>query len=364
MRGTSVVAVLVGMLACLSAQAQPSAEEILKASGTRGGLVVQLGCGDGAVTAALWANDTFVVQGLDTDPANVQRTRAHIQSLGLGGKVSADTFDGQHLPYVDNLVNLVVAEDLASVSAAEVMRVLSPGSAAYVKREGTWSKTIKPWPENLDQWTHYLHDPLGTSVSGDQLAGHPEGLRWTGGPLWARSHEHTASMQAMVSAGGRVFSVIDEGSIESIQLPSKTVLTARDAFNGVILWKLPLHNWFNALFPLKSGPGWMPRRLVAVDDKVYVAPGIGQDVLCVDAVTGEVIRTYDDTAATFELIVSDGVVFAAIDPNGQVCDYNQQNANCWKERDRGVGTRARVSSKQSRPIAEKSSGSARCLSRR
>ncbi len=335
MRVTTVVgAVLLALLACSSTSAEQSAEDILKLSGIQGGLVVQLGCGDGKLTAALRADDCWVVQGLDTDPANVEKARAHIRPLKLGGKVSADAFDGQHLPYVDSLVNLVVAEDLGNVAMSEVMRVLCPGGVAYVRQNGTWSKTLKPWPEDIDDWTHYLHDPQGTSVSDDRLAGHPKGMRWTGGPFWARSHEHTASMQAMVSAGGRVFYVMDEGPTQSIQLPSNLVLTARDAFNGTVLWKRPLPDWFNALYPLKSGPGWMPRRLVAVEDKVYVTPGVGQDLLCLDAVTGKVVCTYDGTATTVELLVSDGVVFAAVDADREPCDYNQQDPDCWKERDR------------------------------
>jgi len=334
MRVTVVGEVLLVLLAYSSAWAEPSAEDILNASGIKGGLVVQLGCGDGKLTTALRADDSFVVQGLDTDPANVEKARAHIQSLHLGGKVSVEVFDGRQLPYVDNLVNLVVAEDLGKVAMSEVMRVLCPGGVAYVKQEGTWSKTVKPWPDTIDDWTHYLHDPQGTSVSDDRLAGHPKGMRWTGGPFWARSHEHTASMTAMVSAGGRVFYVMDEGPTQSIQLPPKFVLTARDAFNGTVLWKRPLRDWFNSLYPLKSGPGWLPRRLVAVEDRVYIAPGVGQDLLCLDAATGEVICTYDDTATTFELIVSEGVVFAAVDTDREPCDYNQQHPNCWKERDR------------------------------
>jgi len=327
----------VGM-SCLSAAAAPTANEILKVSGLHGGFIVQLGCGDGTLTTKLHFSDAFVVQGLDTDAAAVRRTREQILARNLTGAVSAATFDGTHLPYVNSLVNLVVAEDLGDVAMAEVMRVLCPGGAAYVRRNGTWNKSIKPWPADIDDWTHYLHDPRGTAVSDDLVAGHPKGLRWTGGPFWARSHEHTASMQAMVSTGGKVFYVFDEGPTDSIQLPSKMVLTARDAFNGTVLWKHPLHDWFNALFPLKSGPGWMPRRLVAVGDKVYIGPGLGQNLLCLDANTGKVVREYSGTATTFELIVSDGVVLAEVDPNEKYCDYRQENANCWKERDRASRT--------------------------
>ena len=58
------------------------------------------------------ANNSFLVHGLDADTANVAASRKHIRSLGLYGSVSVEAFDGKRLPYVDDLVNLVVAEDL------------------------------------------------------------------------------------------------------------------------------------------------------------------------------------------------------------------------------------------------------------
>lgn len=330
----SISVFLAALVSCAPASGQQPAKDVLKTAGVTGGLIVHLGCGAGKLTAELKAANCSVVQGLDTEPANIAAARAYIRSRGLDGTVSADVFDGRQLPYVDNLVNLVVAEDLGRVPMSEVMRVLRPGGVALIRQGETWSKTVKPWPEEFDEWTHYLHDPQGTALSHDRVAGYPKGLRWTGGPFWARSHETTASMSAMVSAAGRIFYVMDEGPVASIQLPPEFYLTARDAFNGTVLWKRRLHDWWNHLYPLKSGPGWLPRRLVAVDDRVYLAPGVGQNMLCLDAATGAVLREYDETATTFELIVSEGVVFAAVNPHETACDYNQQNANCWTERDR------------------------------
>jgi hypothetical protein len=87
------------------------AKEIVNAAAVRGGLIVHPGCGDGRFTAELRLNDCYIVQGLDTDATNVKKTREHIKSLGIYGKVTADTFDGKHLPYTDNLVNLLVASN-------------------------------------------------------------------------------------------------------------------------------------------------------------------------------------------------------------------------------------------------------------
>lgn len=329
---------VIGLVVCSQTVAGVTAEDVCETAGIKGGLVVHLGCGEGHLTPELLAGDAFVVQGLDTDPVKVRQARERIHSLGRGGRVSARVFDGRHLPYVDNLVNLLVVTDPASVDKEEMLRVLRPGGVVLAvgtdDGQPSVERVVKRWPDELDEWTHYLHDAQGTSVSDDRVAGRPRGLHWTGGPFWARSHEHTASMQAMVSTAGRVFYVMDEGPAASIQLPAKFVLTARDAFNGTVLWKRPLHDWWNWLYPLKSGPGWLPRRLVAVGERVYIAPGTNQDVLCLDAATGDVVHRYEDTATTFEVIVSGEVVFAAVDPDRQPCDYNQQNANCWRERDR------------------------------
>ncbi len=331
-----------------------AAEDLADAAGVKGGFVVCVGCENGRQYESLGAKEGFVVQGLYDDPKALATVREQIRAAGTYGKVSVGLFDGKQLPYVDSLVNLLIICDDGDLPADEIERVLVPGGLALVKdsrvglapplealggasptlqRDG-WKVFRKPCPDEIDEWSHFLHDSQGTSVSDDLVAGHPKGLRWTGGPFWARSHEHTSSMQAMVSAGGRVFYVMDEGPTESIQLPPEFYLTARDAFNGAVLWKKPLDNWFNGLYPLKSGPSWLPRRLVAVSNRVYIAPGTGEKLLCLDAATGKTVRTYPDTTGTFELIVSNGVVFAAVDPDTKPVDYNQQHPNCWRERDR------------------------------
>ena len=310
------------------------ARHILSATGVKGGVVVHVGCDDGQLTAALHVGDQYVVQGVDRNADDIARARGQIKSAGLYGEVSAVRWTGDHLPYVDGLVNLLVVEEPQGLSKKEMMRVLVPHGVAYVKEDGGWRKTVKRWPQQIDEWTHYMHDPAGSCVSRDDEVGPPKGLRWAGGPKWARSHEHSASMQAMVSSEGRVFHVMDEGRTESIQLPSKFLLTARDAFNGTVLWKRELPEWFNHLYPLKSGPAYMPRRLVAVNDTVYIAPGQGQNVLALDAATGEVRREYKNTATTVELLCSNGVIYPVVDPDREMVDYKQEHPNCWHERDR------------------------------
>jgi outer membrane protein assembly factor BamB len=119
-------------------------------------------------------------------------------------------------------------------------------------------------------------------------------------------------MSALVSANGRIFYILDEGPTESIQLPAKNFLVARDAYNGTILWKLPIKEWQNHLFALKSGPAYLPRRLVAIGDRVYVTLGINAPLSELDAATGKIIRTFPKTEQTSEVIFSDNTLFLLV----------------------------------------------------
>jgi len=154
------------------------AGQILSETGVKGGLIVHIGCGDGKLTAALGANDGFMVHGLDADAQNVQKAREHIRSLNLYGKVSAERWSGNRLPYIDNMVNLLVAENIGDLAIEEIMRVLVPEGLAYIRNGNKWTRKFKSRPKEIDEWTHFL----------------------------------LASMSALVSTGGRMFYIMDEGS--------------------------------------------------------------------------------------------------------------------------------------------------------
>ena len=291
---------------------QRQARHILNATGVTGGLVVHVGCADGRLTAALHANDRYLVHGLDADADNIEKARGHIRSLGLYGKVSVELFAGNRLPYTDNLVNLIVSEDLGRVSMREVMRVLCPNGVAYVKKGRTWTRTVKQRSKELDEWTHFLHDATNNAVANDSVVGPPHHVQWVGDLKWARSHDHLASVSAVVSSGGRIFYIVDEAQTASVALPAKWFLVARDAFNGVILWKRPIGPWEGHLRGFRSGPAELPRRLVAVNDRVYVTLGYGKPTTVLDAATGKTIKTYDRTEGTLEIVCHDGVLFLVV----------------------------------------------------
>ena len=285
------------------------ASQIFRSTGVKGGLIVHLGCGEGKLTTALYANESYIVHGLDTNPAHVDSARNYIKSRNLYGKVCIDHWSGPNLPYVDNSVNLIVAEKTIDLTPTEIDRVLCPGGVAYLKRNEQWTRQLKPWPTDIDQWTHTLHGPDNNAVSSDRRVGPPRSLQWAGPPARARQHENLASISVVVSADGRIFSIQDETSAASQLFLSRWFLVARDAFNGVILWKLSLGTWESHLRPFRMGPVDLSRRLVAADSRVFVTLGYGKPVSALDAATGKLLTEYQQTQGTCEIIYAKGVLY-------------------------------------------------------
>jgi len=307
-----------------------TARKLLDESGIRGGLIVHLGCGSGAVTAALRASDSYIVQGLDPDPAIVEKARAFVRSAGLYGPVSVELLAGDKLPYADNLVNLVVADDLGKVPMADVMRVLCPNGVAIVAGK----KTVKPRPATIDEWTHYLHDAGNNAVARDTQVGPPRRLQWLAGPLWLRSHETPSGFEAMVVGGGRVFYLLDEGliGITDQRLPERWALVCRDAFNGKLLWRRPVEpwgwpQWASARFADKDWttitggrtavPSENQRRIVVEGGRLFATLGYDAPMSILDAATGKVLATVAETAPVRQIAVSDGVAVVFSSKGGQ-----------------------------------------------
>lgn len=294
-------AVLLALVPGIAARAELP-DDLLAKTGFQGGLIVCCGCDDVAKVAELAAGDGRVVHLLMEDPAKVQAARAEIAGRGLCGKVGVAVGQSGQLPYIDNTVNLLVGAALGDISEDEVLRVLCPDGKAYVRDRDRWAVVVKPRPDSIDQWTHYLHDPGNNAVAHDREVGPPRHLQWTGGPRWSRHHDHMSSMSAMVSAEGRVFYIFDEGQTGSILTPAKWKLVARDAFNGVVLWKRDIRRWWTQWWPLKSGPATLPRRLVATGSEVYSLLSLLEPVSALDAATGAIRRHYAGTEGAEEIV--------------------------------------------------------------
>ncbi|MFW6161322.1 MAG: PQQ-binding-like beta-propeller repeat protein [Planctomycetota bacterium] len=325
---------LVWLAACLGARgptglaganpdpkAAAEARRILAASGVTGGLIVHVGCGDGRLTAALGTSERCLVHGLDRDRAAVARARDVIRSLGLYGRTSAEIWERDGLPYADNLVNLLIVSAGQRVPEAEIRRVLAPRGVALIsKGKDDWRKLVKPWPPDIDEWTHWLHGPDGNAVADDNAVGPPGRLQWMARPLWLKHHNATIGWCTMVSAQGRLFYILDESPPGLFGLPRQWALIARDAFNGTPLWKRKMESWgWRAWVDAKQRsrsrfdqPTDLQRRLVAVGDCVYVPLGDQQPLSQLDAETGDVVRTYPGTERVSEVLHHDGTLIVSV----------------------------------------------------
>ncbi len=312
----AALAVLLSSTGC-NKQAQ-DAHNILKETGTKGGLIVQPGAEDGKFLAGLHAGDGFLVHGLVQGEMTLGRVRDEIDEQGVYGPVSAEIWEGGELPYTDNMVNLIIAKELYGTTGDEIMRVLVPGGKACIMENGEWQIRTKDRPDDIDEWTHYMHGADNNAVAHDEQVETPRHLQWAGKPLYCRSHEFISSVHAMVTAAGRIFYIVDEGptGIKDPRLPSKWSLVARDAFNGVTLWKkeMPEYGWREWDRERMSGKDWnemglrfaYPRELyrgMVVDgNRLYVTLGYRAPVSVIDAATGEILRVVDNTRGAHEII--------------------------------------------------------------
>jgi len=303
------------------AEEKQLAAGILEATGVRQGLCVHVGCGEGKLTAELARDGKLLVQGLTPDKKSFVQARETIQSQGLYGQASVIHGHLSRLPYIDNLVNLVVVHNLPELlkvgcSLEEMMRVVRPTGIALigqssnagggklsegqlkselakagikdfdlVKEDGLWVKIRKPRPAGMGEWTHTEHGADGNPVSKDTLLGRADALQWTAGPPY---DVYRDQFKNMLSASGRSFYLTKE-SRETFSI------IARDSFNGLLLWKRTWSEGFRK--SQKKLPGarklrmTYDARITANGDRVYaLTPG---RVLALSAMTGETIRDYD-----------------------------------------------------------------------
>ncbi len=235
---------------------QITAQQILKETGIPAGLCVHVSSGDGALSLDLARAGKFLLHGLEKDRGYVEQSREKIAQAGLSGQVTIEHWNESYLPYANNLVNLLVAEDLGKVSQSEVMRVLRPFGVAYIHKGGAWTKTKKPWVKGMDEWSHPNHGADGNLASRDTVLTLPKRIQWLSGRLH----------KTFLSGGGNNY--YGKGS-------------ARDGFNSLPLW---------------SGA---PRVLVATGERVYCHSG---GLVALDSHSGKQIQTFPEAGSVSTLL--------------------------------------------------------------
>ena len=228
--------------------------------------MVHIGCDRGERLADLGARPGLILHVLDRDPVKVKRARTLLLSRGLYGKISVDLFDGQHLPYAENLVNLVIVDDpQLEIPRLEILRVLVPNGVALINGR----KIQKPMPPDIDEWSHFEHGPENNAVAADTAVGPPRHLKWVAGPRWLRTHEEPSGVSSMVTAGARLFYTLDvfdeqDDPLGALEGRKGGVLRAVAAKDGSTLSEYIL-----CAPPVLDG-------LIAVDGKLFLATRDGK----------------------------------------------------------------------------------------
>ncbi|MBT3375340.1 MAG: PQQ-binding-like beta-propeller repeat protein [Lentisphaerae bacterium] len=286
--------------------------KLLQDAGIRQGVCLHLACvgGDGAgLTAEIAGTSDLLVHGLALDVEACRDVRDVITARGLQGKAMVELLRGGVLPYVSGLADLVVVGDAAAlvkrgVDKVEIARVLALGGVIMTKTSEGWRRETKARPQDAQAWTHPFRGPDGNRVVPDAVSW-PVGLRWQDGlPI---NIGHWASTRSWVAAEGRVFSItmteaanIRTGPGQAID--KKQWLVARNAANGLPLWKIPLgtSDPKSDLTPLNTLP-------LATNGKLVLARK-ENSLVAVDAASGEIVRTFPVAHPPARLLLIDRTV--------------------------------------------------------
>ncbi|NDP21030.1 MAG: PQQ-binding-like beta-propeller repeat protein [Paludibacter sp.] len=273
----SLLAIVMLLLQSTLANSQ-TAQTIISATGISQGICLHLGTGDGSLTTELTNSGKMYVAGIAVTETELQNTRTKILQKGLMGLVSVEKpMTIKVLPVASGSINLLVS-DLDNIniadkpSDAEIKRVLSPYGAAYVKQGGSWKVIKNTMSPDYDEWKYRFYGTNGNPVSNDaNVAPDMNRVRFISGMRYGMDFDGF---------------VIDEGvavdwSRTEIALGTKMhVYTARDAMNGMPLWKLFTYS-----------VNHRTNHIIA-DGKVFLVPADGGVLTSYDLHTGAKIMEY------------------------------------------------------------------------
>jgi outer membrane protein assembly factor BamB len=278
------------------------AAEALQAAGPERGLCLCLGDADGQLTLALAKSGRLQVLAMAAERDRAEALRRTLAASPLATSASAAWRRAAQLPVDDDLINLVVAANYVKAGAdgvtlAEIVRVLHPGGTALVgsdagsdaaalateagkiplakarvlPRKGAWIAISKEHNPAFGEWSEASGGPDQSMASDDTAVAPGKEIRWVNRPVWA---EMRGSYNGEILAGGRAF----HEELDLVRPGAGTwSLIARDAYNGVELWRESL--------------GAAPGTTLCADDK-RVFRREGGKLVARDVADGKVLRTY------------------------------------------------------------------------
>jgi len=267
-------------------EAEPTWAERLVEAGVPGGLVVVAGVGaGGGMLTEIAAAGRHLVHGLAKDDARMVAGRRAVAEAGVFPLANVATLpaSGGRLPYPSEFVRAMIVrpgELDKPLSDAEIERVLAFGGVAWVAEGAAWRKIEKPVPDDVDVWTHAFHGPERLPITNDKRLQPVSGVKWMAGKAINQPQS------GLRIAGGRTVALRN--------IDDNLWLVARDAANGVAIWKRQLQ----IADPGRVPHGYWQRaaNLVATDDRVYCYPAVGGPLVGYDAATGQTALNFEHGA--------------------------------------------------------------------
>jgi len=254
------------------------AKHLVEKGGEVRGLCALLGSGDGALALSVARASEFLVHVLEPDASAVDAARKLVDSQGLyGQRVLVEKGSFGHLPYADNLVDVVLCASLSDkalggISASEILRVLRPEGKAIVGRSsllaeasdgltrsrldewiggakgakasvvedelGLWAQFVKPVPEGVDEWSHWQHGSDNNPFSNDRVIKAPYLTKFLALPWFS------TMPSISVISDGKIFRAAGHMAIHDREERCLNTLYASNAYNGTLLWTRPIPTGF------------------------------------------------------------------------------------------------------------------------
>jgi outer membrane protein assembly factor BamB len=334
-----ILLVTICVAAAVPTSADVTADAVLKAAGFDKGLCLVVGDTDGKLTAALAKASRMYVQGCTKNESGIQAARKELVTSGVADRSSIVLREDAHLPYADNLINLVVCADLgnSNVSAAEVLRVLAPGGIGFLGgagKAGTELKKMgvtnvktangflaftKPLDPRMDDWTHIKGSADLSYTNSDKLVGPWKEIRWIADPRWGSLY---MTYGGLVTAGGCMYYKENH----SFKGMNQWHLVARDAYNGLELWRI------------KSGGIWKKSyhitdyTLCCDDSRVYLLEG--KVLVTRDGKTGKKVKDFSPGFSPTYATVSGR--FLVLSARGRMAVLDKESGKTLWKRTTGV----------------------------
>ena len=287
------------------------ADELLRLAGAHAGYAVILGADDSGMVAGLLRRSDLAVIAVDEDAEQVDELRRSLDAHGeYGLRAAVRRGDPLRFEFPPYLASLAVADkphdSLTKEELHRVFETLRPygGTAvlrttprlherlaehasepgfeqAEISRHEPWTVIRRAGPlPGAGVWTHQYGDASQSGMSRDKRVKAPFGVLWFGGPSnddVLPRHGHGPAPQV---AGVRHY------------IEGPDLLRCVDVYTGRVWWEREfpgLGAYYNntAHHP---GAGEIGSNYVSLPDAVFLV--YGQELLALDAATGETIRSF------------------------------------------------------------------------